>query len=1247
MEKPKRRSSDSDADPKFISPPRISSQTAPANPFFLQSAPVPGGANPFQRANKNLRPTVRTTKTRQVLTSPRLSVPDKWKLKAEGFDPQDSILAHKIRQKEGCIVRIFREKGYAYLLFDSEQKANDCLARGLTIEGHPNLVLSKIQRVTKKSVMERLGQPTVQFSSAVPDPRMSVTTREDHPRMSVTTREEQLFLLEQRDNQLREQLRPGGDTLKGSCEDMCPEKERLWREDRRCLSSYEMLPGGEYKVDHTAAVKEFSRSAADKSQPLPHELRTESALERTVLYLCHKIMSFKLQSKDWYQFLSNRLEAVRQDITVQHLCSLRTAKLMECCVRFHELCAFLLLNSPFEQQDFEMNDNSLRSIITPLLQMYKDLRLEGVTCPNETLFVSYSLVLGIQTEKIAQDLLQIPDEVILSPPVQNVLRIWRAVATEDYVTFFKLLRGAEFLTACLLNRFVPRMRLQALRLINKQTSKQGDTIETETITRQLCFDDVTECIDICLQLELQCDTTSLYLNPAKQVQSAVKQLPLSLILQKNTQELGEVVYGAPLPPVSSSDTPKDNWDNLIDSLAQTETLHSIDYVLNSLVDDVAREVLKQQQRQQFIDQLSGEIGVNIIYEGVGIYLQEEVDRELTERCKIRDTKLFIENFSNTLLVSIQQDIMIDIVTTGLTAESNHRDLLYRVVSSMTDSTYSGIEDQLIRELVLSEAETGIQEAKERRKVRLEQQRVQVVNMRLRNAWKQWKDVIAIKERKRDVIKKFPKVAPDWIAQDLWRLGNDTNFVSQADRERKSSWLRQEREKAELERIRLLAPIDILLLLGKILVSRSVTDWLLVLLAADGSAVWPVDIMTSLTTDTYILADTQSNGIRIRVKLIKRDCAITEIKGCSAVLLLAGDVTVNRDRIDILSDMRTSPLVPLGVLHTREVPSLSYTPPCVGKVWESCISKGLCVRGRKELESTLVWLAEHSQATPLLHCKILREYVADRMYTLCFKPAATHSAERERKGIIGTRLSNIASLYSAAIRGVREELTGWRTRQVNWPVHGDNMWDWNEDNQLTKINTCLNELSIESDIEEVFIQKYMDISTECNNILSTHAHRLKRLGIPLSPPWADILESILNTRMESVRFSAIICYQNTSKYDIEIPYEWSATLSDVINRSVSIAPKLRQKLVQSDDENKSRKRSIQVIQPISEEPARKSARLNLEKSLLQLEGLITEEISQSEHINTLLQYEDDVRDTICWEDQLAWVENEINILKTRF
>ena len=156
-----------------------------------------------------------------MLTSPRLSVPDSWKLRAMGFDPQDLILAHKIRQQEGCTVRVRRDKGWAMLYFDSEEKASECLHRGIKMEGHPNLSLHPSQRAGKKSALERLDNPETSpdWSPALSDPRISV-----HPR------EEQLFLLEQRDIQLREQLRPGGDTLRGVCEDMCPEKERFWRE---------------------------------------------------------------------------------------------------------------------------------------------------------------------------------------------------------------------------------------------------------------------------------------------------------------------------------------------------------------------------------------------------------------------------------------------------------------------------------------------------------------------------------------------------------------------------------------------------------------------------------------------------------------------------------------------------------------------------------------------------------------------------------------------------------------------------------------------------------------------------------------------------------------------------------------------------------------------------------------------------------------------------------------------------------
>ena len=949
-----------------------------------------------------------------------------------------------------------------------------------------------------------------------------------------------------------------------------------------------MAPGGEYRVDHSSAVKEFSRSAADKSQPLPHELRTESALERTVLYLCHKILSHQTHSKDWYTFLSNRLEAVRQDITVQHLCSVRTAQVMESCVRFHGMCAVYLLKPPFEQHDYEMNDMSLRSIVTPLLQMYRDLRQEGVRCPNEDLFVSYSLVLAIQTEKIGQDLLHIADDVISSPQVQMVLRIWRAVSMDDFVTFFKLLRKADFLTACLLNRFVASMRNQALKLINKQTSKQGDVADTQRVTRLLCFDDETECVEICKLVGLTCDVTSIFLNPAKLVQSCIKNLPPLLILNKNVYGLGEVVYGGPLPPFSprpptmsgtSTEIVTENWDSVLDSLAETETAESVNVVVNDLLVGVSKEVLIQENRKQLIGQLSAQLCDQLIWEETSGCVRQELEREVAERWQRIQRQKFVDEVSESLFVSLQQDLMLDLVRTELEREMEHRALLAHVVSGLTDSVYSELETEVVSALVQTEADTSVKEAKMRRKARLEEQRARVVKMRLRNAWGLWRDAILVREKKREVIKKFPKITPDYGGHK-WRRHMDQEYVSPRERERESSWLRRESELAQLERTKILAPINIPALLGDTLMNRSVSDWLLDVLVADKSVDWPLKLLTSHVT-------TETHCVRVRVREVSGESA-NQLKGCSALLVIAGDVTEERLGMDKLSKVRTCPLVPLCLLHTQGSPvSLCRTPPCVGAVRGAVVSKVLNGDGRKELELSLRWLAERSEATPKLHCQRLREYVADRMYSLCFKPAATHAAERERIGIRGPALESFVGLYSSSLEGVREELTGWRVREVNWPARGDSLWDWNEDDQLSDTCSCLDQLVVQPGREEQFLEECSAVSAECDNILTTNYRRLKRLGLPLSTPWGEILESLLNAQMQSPRFDKVIC--SPGKSEIEVPSEWTAALDDVMNRTVCLAPALRRKMNQSNQDLK-RKRSTEVIQPIKDtQPARKAAR----------------------------------------------------------
>lgn len=82
-------------------------------------------------------------------------------------------------------------------------------------------------------------------------------------------------------------------------------------------------------------VKEFARSAAGVQTPKPHTLRTKNCLKRTVNYLLTDII--RDDRKPFhvaYDFIFDRLRAVRQEIVMQDLDELTTIELIEPMIMF-------------------------------------------------------------------------------------------------------------------------------------------------------------------------------------------------------------------------------------------------------------------------------------------------------------------------------------------------------------------------------------------------------------------------------------------------------------------------------------------------------------------------------------------------------------------------------------------------------------------------------------------------------------------------------------------------------------------------------------------------------------------------------------------------------------------------------------------------------------------------------------------------------------------------------------------------
>ncbi|XP_068561209.1 germinal-center associated nuclear protein [Cebidichthys violaceus] len=382
------------------------------------------------------------------------------------------------------------------------------------------------------------------------------------------TAEDKFRLLEQRDKILR-QGRPKRTDLDlskvfvGTCPDMCPEKERYMRETRKQLSVFEVIPDSEM-VDHSAAIKEYSRSSADQEEPLPHELRPLPVLSMTMDYLVTQIMDQGHDNyRDWYDFVWNRTRGIRKDITQQHLCCPHTVSLIEKCTRFHVHCGHHLCEEHMSAFDAKINNENMTKCLQSLKEMYQDLAMRNVYCPMEAEFRQYNVLLKLNDGDILREVQQFRDEVRNSPEVKLAVQAFAAVNSNNFVRFFKLVKGASYLASCLLHRYFNQVRAKALNILNiaHTVGPRSTAFPVEDIVRMLMFRNTEEASDFIQQYGLNINDGVVDLS---RIAYQEPDLPLSqkkseVILAKKAVLIGEVVNGG-APPNPLQHTPICSFD---------------------------------------------------------------------------------------------------------------------------------------------------------------------------------------------------------------------------------------------------------------------------------------------------------------------------------------------------------------------------------------------------------------------------------------------------------------------------------------------------------------------------------------------------------------------------------------------------------------------------------------------------------------------------------------------------------------
>ncbi|OLL25968.1 SAC3 family protein 1 [Neolecta irregularis DAH-3] len=309
----------------------------------------------------------------------------------------------------------------------------------------------------------------------------------------------------------------------GTCQEMCSEYERYRREEDRFIDRLERDPvSGD--VDPKLTVKRFVRPAAGIEPQLPSDVRPPIVLRKTLDYLVDKFTVDQDTLRNTHSFLRDRTRAIRNDFSIQNIKNHVSIECYERISRLHIIALHVLHGSLNFEAEMEVKE--LKKTLMSLISFYDDLRGEYQS-PNEPEFQAYNIAINLQHRDILVKINTLPRNIILSPQVQHVLKLYgfaqRTVRKPEknvvevteacmnsYTRFFKLVRDHQtsYMLSCILEEHFPDIRKGALVAMKKCFLKRYGPYPLVDLARILAFDSPEEALVFCEHFDVNSEVTA-------------------------------------------------------------------------------------------------------------------------------------------------------------------------------------------------------------------------------------------------------------------------------------------------------------------------------------------------------------------------------------------------------------------------------------------------------------------------------------------------------------------------------------------------------------------------------------------------------------------------------------------------------------------------------------------------------------------------------------------------------------------
>ncbi|XP_068629922.1 SAC3 domain-containing protein 1 [Battus philenor] len=317
------------------------------------------------------------------------------------------------------------------------------------------------------------------------------------------------------------------DCIRGTCNEMCPPSEKNLRVREGLVHVLEAVNGT------SQLVKCYSRSAADMTMAVPSLLRPFPVLKETIQHLLLKVTCREdVSASCLYDFVNDRLRAVRQDMTIQRLQPLECMQLLEPMIRFHVWFGYQLSDKSLNKFDPVLNRKYLLECIKWFLYCcdVQDRQGKYKTCDvnSDELTVLMSnwiidkesinkltcdriLVEGLYVLCNLEDMnplyryLTLPTDVKSAHSLRLIYEIALANLHGNFVRLCRLAERLCPLSYCALCLYLPMLQRKALKVMSHGYSSKQLVVPTDVVCRWLAFDNLELAALACQHYGLQVD----------------------------------------------------------------------------------------------------------------------------------------------------------------------------------------------------------------------------------------------------------------------------------------------------------------------------------------------------------------------------------------------------------------------------------------------------------------------------------------------------------------------------------------------------------------------------------------------------------------------------------------------------------------------------------------------------------------------------------------------------------------------